>query len=200
MTKETARIILGLCLAIGVIIGASAAILASRKDAGFLPCELGGEMVWPANAVPLEVYLDAADLDWEEPLLEAIDRFNDVAPLFVYGGTYDPIRPPIAPAVLVSAEMFEEAHGRTHLTDAACTVVRADVVLPGLVDEMQERIVAHELGHALGLDHDDNEGSVMFDRVDPRFRDFEISDADRALLRKTYGNGTTYRCGRDCGP
>ena len=47
------------------------------------------------------------------------------------------------------------------------------------------KIIKHELGHALGLDHDEHPSSVMYPTLEKRPQDF--SDNDKQLLKETYG-------------
>lgn len=57
-------------------------------------------------------------------------------------------------------------------------------------DEILSYVILHELGHCLGLAHDDWEGSIMRRTQSnaPDLRDApRISDHDRALLRNRYG-------------
>ncbi len=52
--------------------------------------------------------------------------------------------------------------------DHQCRVLRADIyVQPGLPAATRTAVVAHELGHVLGLAHDDDPGSVMHPDADP---------------------------------
>jgi predicted Zn-dependent protease len=55
--------------------------------------------------------------------------------------------------------------------------------------EMLDKVLTHEMGHCLGLAHDDWEGSAMFPTVVPdedRISRLWISDHDRNLLRELY--------------
>jgi hypothetical protein len=54
------------------------------------------------------------------------------------------------------------------------------------------RVTFHELGHALGLAHDEHTGSIMYptvwdDRDDARMSFTMFSEWDRRVLRETYG-------------
>lgn len=47
------------------------------------------------------------------------------------------------------------------------------------------RAMKHELGHCLGLTHDDNEISVMYGKTSKRV--YRVSEADKAFLNEVYG-------------
>ncbi len=67
--------------------------------------------------------------------------------------------------------------------------VRADTgQLVGMPADAVRRLLVHELGHLLGLEHDDARDSVMYPHVGPA-GEYEVSTADRVLLREMYGGG-----------
>jgi predicted Zn-dependent protease len=68
------------------------------------------------------------------------------------------------------------------IESASLYVDRRKIV--GLDDYRMKRAAAHELGHVLGLDHDESSWSVMFGKV--RGTPFELSKKDRKLLRSAY--------------
>lgn len=80
---------------------------------------------------------------------------------------------------------WQDPGGSAEISDHFC-----DVVISNVHGELQTLAVEHELGHCLGLDHDDWEGSIMRrtqsetpDRAFPP----RITDSDRELLRELYG-------------
>lgn len=77
-----------------------------------------------------------------------------------------------------SAELdFDELTGEIRRVDVE--------IANGLSLDLIPRAVLHELGHALGLDHDESSSSVMHPTLSTR--PSALSDSDRLLLRRTYG-------------
>lgn len=175
-----------LAMAVGIV-----AILAHRQDRGFVPSDDGRcpELSWTPGDAPIPVYLDDADLEWSREVEQGVRFWSDAAgeALLVYAGPFDALYAPGDPVVVISVDPLLEDHGLTNLRDRHCAIRRAEVRLPGRVLDMRARAVAHELGHALGLYHDDAESSVMYPRIDPRFQRYSVSEADRELLIETYG-------------
>ena len=68
------------------------------------------------------------------------------------------------------------------------TYVHCDVYVYNNPDiAIEADVVAHELGHCLGLAHDDYDGSIMYPVQSHHWFPPRISDADREALRKAYG-------------
>jgi len=87
-----------------------------------------------------------------------------------------------------SVRVEDNVGGRTDVYDNAGRIVLAKVLMPdpakGWANGTMLTHLRHELGHALGLDHDDKKDSVMHQVSEQRTKDFTASDLDR--LKKTY--------------
>jgi hypothetical protein len=187
-----AALILGVGL-FGIAI-ATVVILLLRQDLGFMtPTSCGGaELKWARGDLPVQVWLNESDRDLEGDVKEAIVFWR---PYFVWGG--------LVPAgwntgesgskvVHVKSMMLQDInpHGDTrhkHTEDAKCEIGRADIRIPMplLKGAMRTCVVRHEFGHALGLDHDGDEDSVMSPTRGAKFG-CEVSEHDAELLKRTY--------------
>lgn len=103
---------------------------------------------------------DKNDLSKVHVLLDKLDKIGDNT-----GGRTDIYDTTTAGQIVVS-KIFMPDPGPSWPEDALLTHLR------------------HEIGHALGLDHDDKEESVMHDVSEKRAKDFTDSDLER--LRKAY--------------
>lgn len=173
---------------------------------------------WPADQFPLRVCVHSYAI---EPLVEHDDRenirhviseINDrldfEAFTLVAGRTPDePFRSPEPhPGVRdchviltygVPHESVADSTGRERWTvvdDGGAAEFRDGYCYASTTNvfgEIRTLVVMHELGHCLGLDHDDFETSIMrrsqSETPDRQFPP-RITDHDRDLLRRTYGH------------
>ena len=182
-------------------------ILARREDRGFMhkPCvkdqPAKGFTKWGVSDFPISVVLDPlAAEEWGGATLLAVRKWNDavgkallIEP--IVGKEFDRSKcseqgKPGDPVILITRINSDgsEEDGRAHAHpywDAACRIRCVEVALPGLAPKGEwEQVATHELGHALGLDHDDFEQSVMYyGGKAMRWGMDEITEADKAMLR-----------------
>lgn len=162
-------------------------------DRGFMPfdCQgLSSQLKWRPTDYPIHVYTYQIPLDAiTEIKLQAL-RWNEEVgsglfmvwgDLQAYSERHDGrIR---LPAVLIYVAPQAD-QGRTELWwDEDCTLKRAVISLPGIPmdEETLRRVILHELGHALGLDHDESPDSVMYPYAHPG--PYRITDDDLSRLR-----------------
>jgi hypothetical protein len=196
MKKSTKRAIFLVGVAIGVIVVGSVAIYLARKDAEFIrwedqpdykgPCT--GPATWLPADLPVDVYLLAEDRELEPDVKEAIALW---APYLNWKGLVPQGMTAKGTIVHVSSMPLREIdpHGDTRLRhDKSCKVKRAEVRIPMplLKNKVRACVVKHELGHALGIGHSDDEDSVMSPTRGVMFR-CDRSDHLVALLRTAYG-------------
>lgn len=167
---------------------ATAIILLSRSDGGFIHAECG-ELQWRRKDLPVPVWVAASDLEWEQTALAAAAIVDPDHRFFLWRGLTpdNALEGKPDPVVIIGTGNFED-HGKTTLKwDEACRIRRAIIELPGLLDpgKVRTRATAHELGHALGLDHSDWETSIMYPRATTLFP-FSLSTADRRRLEQAY--------------
>jgi hypothetical protein len=154
----------------------------------------GHELCWARADLPLAVWY-ASDLSvaWLGAWGRAVDKLNAAAgqSLFLH---------PIEAAAgydLTRAEQVSLCGDGGNDPDRGSTMLRWDdrtgyllsaaITLPDSKAGCHEMdvIAVHEAAHALGLDHDEQRGSIMYPHVQGRAQ--ELTRGDRALLRKIYG-------------
>lgn len=199
-------------LILGAAIAATAAltivILLNRVDSGFmtkdndgkpLPC---GAVHWHRASLPIPVMLEHTSEHLRKETAEAMVWWNDKAgiELFKAGGVLTfPKEQPDGTILVedVSDGSLEDDEGNIHgLTTwrakddtGYCRAVSMHVRVPGkgIVEweNTRAKIMRHELGHSLGLDHDDWERSVMYRGT--KFELDTLTEDDHKLLKETYG-------------
>lgn len=199
----------GVCLfilSVAALITMTTVILLRRTDSGFITKDDGaptacGDVRWVKALVPVPVLLDHNSKEGIKETAAAITWWNAKAgfTLFEPAGTLAfPSEQPKGTIVVevVSDGSLENEEGHVHgLTSLNwiegrdhCSILRAHVKIPGdaIVPwvSVREKIARHELGHALGLDHDGWERSVMYQSA--RFELDTLTEKDRTLLNDTY--------------
>lgn len=180
--------------AIIIMITATIVILLLREERGFMAreCHEGqGDYAltkWARSDLPIPVYLSVGEERLEADVKKAIGFW---APYVQWGGYTKPLEEdPPDPVIIVDAKQLdpEDVHGDAVLKwVGACRVRRVEIKIPMPLIEgrIRQCVTKHEIGHALGLAHDDDEDSVMSGARDWRFR-CEITEHDQALLAKEY--------------
>jgi len=165
----------------GVIYGVT-----THKEPGFMTITAG----WDRSQFPLQVcasaYVPSNAADAQSTTADAVSTINSrlgfkALEVSNAGRTCD-----IDVTVGVPTEVgFTEPGGNARISPKHVKVETANVH-----GELRDLVLEHELGHALGLAHDDYEQSIMRrtqslppDRELPPW----ISDSDKALLRASFG-------------
>jgi Matrixin len=165
-------------------------------------CKTGTARTWPSSATcfvrwakkgqprPIIHFLDRTSAAW--PVGRAVTEWNKVSGI-------DSIRRTPAGGCLSSAhcvEVVSANYGKTgwigetwrHLNDAATYHTNVAVYLNDYyADNETERWIAscHELGHALGLDHNTSKGSCMYEQLVSGMSKYPSAN-DRALIERFY--------------
>lgn len=195
-------------LSLAVIILLPVAIL-THEEAGLLTaCDTPNgslnysgecfEVKWNKSQFPLSVSLYTDNphppADPDDALSYAVDLLNARLGFIALEKSSSPhadIRVEFEAAAVVGHTWLADASGAAlhHRTDDGNLWCEIRTWNNGTV-EMVDKVLTHELGHCLGLAHDDFDGSAMFHTVSPdsgmELTRLRITDYDRSLLRNLY--------------
>jgi hypothetical protein len=170
------------------------------QDRGFMMVE-GKALRWITSELPITA-MAHPDLSpaWKASYQAAASRINGAVGLALFDPVIQPtprgynLYGPFPAGFIVvwpreTTGEFQVDHGQSDLRWRAQdkTIYAATVSVPAVAAE-RNAVMLHELGHVLGLDHDDdNLGSIMYSKLGGRIVPGEVTVADADRLRKVYG-------------
>jgi hypothetical protein len=191
----------------GAIVGTIYALIrhfTGWKDRGFMKDEQGNKLLWAVDQLPLMIhYPDSMPNEALAAMRDSIRRINGLVQCMLYDlGTpiesfnWLKMRETWAEkhctvgTILVEVVNSDDEHGGT--TDLRwgndgtliCGFIRVNMTHCN-----NGTVWQHELGHGVGLDHDNDMGSMMYSRVTGRSQDFVQGDIRRLELH--YGRKGT---------
>lgn len=173
------------CAIVGVIVG-----VATHTEAGLMPNAPRWEQGdFPLTICAVQYSTGSLDTDGREAVADAADAINSRLGLWVYEVNDDGAGCEVMISLGVPQEPgWMDAGGDFRLLSSD-NGLRCEVRTSNVRGELQGLVLQHELGHCLGLAHDDFELSIMRpvqtvtpDRHIPPW----ITDSDRELLRQLY--------------
>ena len=199
------KIIIVFIVSILLIVCSVLFLIQNKKDRGFIQESCLNEtksLVWNLKSSPIKVYIDDEIFDWCIFIIKSIKTWNNVAENkiideFLYtknnlersfckenGSPRDPV-------IFIKQLNAEDYTINPHTKlfwDEACNIKCVEIFIPKLADrDLWDKIALHEIGHALGLAHDDFEESIMYiggrslrDGMD------KITEFDIELLKNEY--------------
>ncbi len=153
-------------------------------------CQNPESLLWERERFPLRVSTGANQADSDLASAISIINFQVGCEVFIFDGSI-PIEQAdvsINPYGTMDVELEAFGGSTSHFLDAEWNL-RARVEILGVSNpNMRQRVFVHELGHVLGLMHDDFEASIMFPtQAQTRNIQFiQFTSGDRKLLRELY--------------
>jgi len=174
------------------------------KDYGLMERH-GNKLKWPISMFPITVHFsNDLSLIWVEVYRKVIVNFNRSADreLFDLGSQvpsdFDVGSFPPSGMVYLRTSVYATDQDVCDTTNDGGAVTQhkydketgdilsAVVTLPDpYISSYTHAILTHELGHVLGLDHDEHKSSIMYPVMHGRPQ--TLSDSDKRLLKKIYG-------------
>jgi len=148
-------------------------------------CDSGEEIVWSRSALPFEVETDG----YVGEVQTSIDLINTQVgcDLLTYREATGSEPADISITSEAAMSRGDGRGGSTwHLRDGDRLRARVELYAAG---SMAQRVLVHELGHALGLAHDPFPASIMYPTQydnTGRLETVMFTDSDRSLLHRLY--------------
>lgn len=183
---------------VGVVLGI--VLKGNRKDRGLMVRE-GKPLRWSPALHVIEVWFHPLlDVKWFAAFLRARLILNiAIGRQFIDQGEIRQRSEPWEPLPLGclffapgrEGDKFDDLHAYTEHEYEKTTghIVTATVTLLPDAKGFHDSIMLHEMGHVLGLDHDEAEDSIMFPSTVARPQG--LSQADTKLLKATYAKGSS---------
>lgn len=155
------------------------------------------DVTWERDQFPLQVHATTTNpsppSDPEDATQSVISLLNNRLGFTALQWTDDPAAADIAVTIGVAQEVglwMDHANGATSHLRAADGTLSCEVSTWNTgTAELLDKVLTHEMGHALGLAHDDFPDSAMYYTVTPdgaRLTRGRLTDYDRNLLRELY--------------
>ena len=196
------RVMVGIVIALSVVAGFFVLLgVLKHEEIGLLKATWQGDRVvsysqtegedilWTMDTLPLPVFVTRGSVDRRNALNVAIRNTNYQVGCQVFTQTEvrDNARVLVdLEATMPVGERHGEGGGVTHFREDG--EQKAELNLYGVPTiDLMALTLEHELGHVLGLGHDDFEMSVMFPTItDESVGEMRMTDNDRKLLRSLY--------------
>ena len=187
-----------------VIIAVASTFLAvNREDRGYLVRDCEGEdsiIVWEKAVLPIVVRTEQMP-DWGAFTQGALQFWNGQMnqPTFADLVEAELGNEAVDPIIIVKIgdekcmDERTQARGGCHAVtklqwNKECKIRRATITVPlDTPMESRRRVMIHEFGHVLGLDHDDFDNSVMYPKI-LHWSKQKVTEKDLLLLAGTYGD------------
>lgn len=191
MTLQTVLIIVTVAVCLLGFAGALYGILTHKEPTGMVEVK-----VWRKDWVPLTL-LPSDQLEGDARLMEAIKsaaRFwNEQTGVKLFMGVKElaleanllPVLYPTDTDLVGHEDSVAFARLRLKGDGSIKSGAVFWVTMEHLPQVDLNRAMKHELGHCLGLGHDDGESSVMHGKLSKRA--YRVSTADKVFLREVYG-------------